>query len=170
MIFTEINLKGAFIIEPEKKEDHRGFFARTWDKQIFEEINLNSDLVQCGISVNRRKGTLRGMHYQIEPFQEVKLVRCTKGSIYDVIVDIREDSKTYNQWFSIILSSTNYKMLYVPVGFAHGFQTLENDSEVFYQMSEKFMPEFAGGRRWNDKEFAIKWPILPPILSEKDAV
>ena len=168
MIFTESKLNGAFIIEPEKMEDERGFFARTWDKKKFVEHGLNPKLVQCSISFNKKKGTLRGMHYQVAPYEEAKLVRCTKGKIFDVIIDLRPNSKTYKEWEGIELSSENYKMLYVPKGFAHGYQTLEDNTEVFYQMSEAYMPEYAHGIRWDDKIYQISWPLKSPIISKKD--
>jgi dTDP-4-dehydrorhamnose 3,5-epimerase len=168
MLFTETKLKGAYIIELEKIEDERGFFARSWDRKIFEKKGLNPDLIQCNISFNSKKGTLRGMHYQKIPFEETKLVRCTKGRIFDVIVDLRKNSHSENEWFGIELSELNHKMLYVPEGFAHGFQTLEDNSEVFYQMSQEFREEYSSGRKWNSKDFEISWPILPPIISEKD--
>lgn len=169
MLFTETKLKGSFVIELEKLEDERGFFARSWDKKEFEKKGLNPNLIQCSISFNSKKGILRGMHFQKEPFEEAKLVRCTKGKIFDVIVDLREDSTTKNKWFGIELSETNHKMVYVPEGFAHGFQTLEENSEVFYQMSQEFNEKSATGRRWDSKDFEITWPIIPPILSGKDA-
>jgi len=168
LIFTETQLKGAFIIEVEKLEDERGFFARTLDKKKFDEFGLNSQLLQCNISFNEIKGTIRGMHYQESPYEEIKLVRCTRGKIFDVIVDLRHDSETYQNWFGIELSVDNYKMLYVPKGFAHGFQTLENNSEVFYQMTDCYMPKFACGIRWDDKKISIKWPLPLTSISEKD--
>jgi len=168
MIFIETKFKGAFIIEIEKLDDARGFFARTWDQKQFEKYGLNSKLVQCSISINNKKGTIRGMHYQTKPFEEVKLVRCTRGKIYDVIIDLRSNSKTFKDWYSIELSAKNYKMLFIPEGFAHGFQTLEDDTEVFYQMSEFYVPECARGIKWDDKSFKIKWPIRPSEISQKD--
>lgn len=168
MIFTESKLKGAFIIEPEKIEDERGFFARTWDKEKFVERGLNPKLAQCNISFNKKKGTLRGMHYQVAPYEEAKLVRCTKGKIFDVIIDLRPNSKTYKEWEGIELGSENYKMLYVPEGFAHGFQTLEDNTEVFYQMSEFYIPSHARTIKWDDKEYQIKWPLKPTVLSKND--
>ena len=169
MLFTETKLKGSFVIELEKLEDERGFFARSWDKTEFEKKELNPNLIQCNISFNAKKGILRGMHFQKEPFEEAKLVRCTKGRIFDVVVDLRENSPTKNEWFGIELSDTNYRMMYVPEGFAHGFQTLEDNTEVFYQMSKEYNEKSASGRRWDAKDFEILWPIIPPILSEKDA-
>ncbi|MCF6147978.1 MAG: dTDP-4-dehydrorhamnose 3,5-epimerase [Candidatus Kuenenia sp.] len=168
MIFTETKLKGAFIIEPERLEDERGFFARTWCKREFKKQGLNPELVQCNISFNKKKGTLRGMHYQEAPHEEAKLVRCTMGAIYDVIIDIRPDSQTYKKWFSVELTVENRKMLYIPEGFAHGFLTLEDNTEVFYQMSEFYAPEHAKGIKWNDPAFNIHWPIEISIISDKD--
>ena len=168
MIFNETKLKGSFIIDVEKINDDRGFFARTWDKDIFKQRKLNSDLLQCNISFNKKKGTLRGMHYQEYPYQETKLVRCTKGSIYEVMIDLRKDSKTFKQWESVELNSDEHKILYVPEGFALGFQTLEDNTEVFYQMSQIYKPEFARGIRWDNETFKIKWPHKITIISEKD--
>jgi len=168
MIFAETKLKGAFIIEPERQEDERGFFARTWCQREFETHGLNPRLVQCNISFNKKKGTLRGMHYQIPPHEEAKLVRCTMGAIYDVIIDLRPHSSTFKQWLSIELTADNRRMLYIPEGFAHGFQTLEDDTEVFYQMSEFYHPECARGIRWDDPALKIRWPFSPLIVSNKD--
>lgn len=168
MIFTETKLKGAFMIEPEKLEDERGFFARTWDKKKFEEYGLNSKLSQCSISFNKKKGTLRGMHYQGTPYDEVKLIRCTKGKTFDVIIDLRPKSTTFKEWFGLELGEENYKMLYVPQGFAHGFQTLTDNTEVFYQISEYYMQNFSMGVRWNDPVFDIKWTLVPTVISKKD--
>lgn len=168
MIFTETKLTGAFVIDIEPHEDERGFFARTWCKKEFEEHGLNPRLVQCDISFNKKRGTLRGMHYQVQPFEEVKLVRCTRGTIYDVIIDLRRDSSTFGRWFSVELSADNRHALYVPEGFAHGFQTLTDDSEVLYQMSEFFHPECARGIRWDDPAFGIVWPAAKRIIIDKD--
>jgi len=170
MIFTETKLKGAYIIELEKLEDERGFFARTWDKKIFAEHGLNAKIVQSSISFNKKKGTLRGLHYQISPYEETKVICCTKGKIFDVIIDLRSNSKTFKQWFSIELSPENYKMLYAPEEVAHGFQTLKDNTEVFYQISQYYMPTYAKGIRWNDEEFNIKWPLTEKIISEKDRI
>lgn len=168
MIFTETKLSGAYIIEIKKSEDERGFFSRIWDKKVFEEKELDSKILQSSISFNKKRGTLRGMHYQIEPYEESKLVRCINGRIYDVIVDLRKNSKTFKNWFSVELSATNYKILYVPKGFAHGFQTLEDDSEVNYDMFQFYNPEHARGFKWNDLTFKIKWPLEISVISEKD--
>ncbi len=168
MIFKETKLKGAFIIEPERREDERGFFARTWCENEFEANRLRTKWVQCNISFNKKRGTLRGMHFQKAPHEETRLVRCTMGAIYDVIVDLRPESKTFKQWLSVELTASNRKMFYIPEGFAHGFVTLENDTEVFYQMSEFYAPECASGVRWNDPAFEILWPIDVMVISEKD--
>ena len=168
MIFNETNLKGSYIIDVERINDERGFFARSWDKNIFEQRGLNSNLVQCNISFNKKKGTLRGMHYQENPYQEAKLVRCTRGSIYEVMIDLRKDSKTFNQWESVELHSDEHKMLYVPEGFALGFQTLEDNTEVFYQMSQFYIQEFSRGIRWDDETFKILWPYKITNISKKD--
>ena len=168
MIFTETPLSGAFVIEIEKHMDERGFFARTFCSREFENHGLDPHFVQCNISYNKQKGTLRGMHYQEELRAEAKLVRCTKGAIYDVIIDLRRDSPTYCQWLSTELKSDANRMLFVPKGFAHGFQTLEPDTEVFYQMTEFCHPECARGIRWNDLSFSIIWPISDRIISRQD--
>ncbi|HEX9989110.1 MAG TPA: dTDP-4-dehydrorhamnose 3,5-epimerase [Chloroflexia bacterium] len=168
MIFTETALKGAYIIDVEKLEDERGFFARSWCAHEFEEHGLNARLAQCNVSYNHKKGTVRGMHYQTVPFEEVKLVRCTRGAIYDVIIDLRPGSPTYKQWISVELTMDNHKMLYVPEGFAHGFQTLEESSEVFYQMSEFYAPGHAKGIRWDDPAFGVRWPLEVQVISARD--
>lgn len=168
MIFQETHLEGAFIIEPERLEDDRGFFARTWCEREAKAYGLHPKWVQCNVSFNKLKGTLRGIHYQVPPDEEAKLVRCTQGSIYDVIIDLRLDSPTFKQHFTLVLSAKNRKMVYVPKGFAHGFQTLEDDTEVFYQMSKFYAPEHARGVRWNDPAFSIQWPIEVQIISERD--
>jgi len=168
MIFTETNLLGAFVIEPERLEDERGFFARTWCQEEMKARGINPRLVQCSISFNKTRGTLRGMHYQDAPQEEAKLVRCTMGAIYDVSIDLRPDSPTFKQHFSVILSAENRKMLYIPERVAHGFLTLEDTTEVFYQMSEFYSPRHAKGIRWNDPTFRINWPFLPTVMSERD--
>ncbi len=169
MIFTETPLKDAYVIELEPIEDERGFFARSWCVREFEEHGLNPNLVQCNVSFNKKKGTLRGMHYQAPPHEEAKMLRCTKGSLYDVIVDLRKDSPTFKQWFSVDLTAENRKQLYIPEGFAHGFQTLEDGTEIFYQMTEFYHPKSAKGIRWNDPAFQIEWPLSDCIISENDS-
>ena len=153
MIFCETKLTGAFEVNVERKSDERGFFARTWCQREFEENGLNPKLVQCSISFNARKGTLRGMHYQAPPYAEAKLVRCTRGSIYDVVVDLRPKSPTYKDWIAVVLTAEKRNMVYVPEGCGHGFLTLEDESEIFYQMSEFYSPESARGVRWDDPAF-----------------
>jgi dTDP-4-dehydrorhamnose 3,5-epimerase len=169
MIFTETKLKGAFIIEPEKLEDERGFFARTFCQKEFGACGINSRLVQCSISFNQKKGTLRGMHYQAAPYEEAKLISCIRGAIYDVILDLRQGSPTYRQWFSVELSAENYKMLYAPEGFANGFQSLDYNTIVFYQISEFYHPESTRGVRWDDPFYGISWPLEPRCISACDA-
>jgi len=168
MIFIETKLAGAFIIKPELYQDERGFFGRTWCQREFTQHDLNPHLVQCNISFNEKKGTLRGMHFQMRPYTEAKLVRCTMGAVYDVIIDLRVHSPTFKQWVAVELTSQNRTMLYIPEGFAHGFQTLIDQSEVFYQMSEFYHPEAARGVRWNDPAFQIEWPISDLVMSPKD--
>jgi dTDP-4-dehydrorhamnose 3,5-epimerase len=168
MIFTETAFKGAFIIEPERRYDERGFFARTWCQREFAAKGLPSAWVQCNISFSRQRGTLRGMHYQASPYEEAKLVRCTTGAIYDVIIDLRYESPTFRQWLALELTADNRRMLFIPQGFAHGFQTLADDTEVFYQMSQFYAPEYARGVRWDDPAFGISWPAEKRIISERD--
>jgi dTDP-4-dehydrorhamnose 3,5-epimerase len=168
MIFTRTAIAGVCIIDPERLEDDRGFFARVWCRREFEAQGLNPGLVQCSISFNRKQGTLRGMHYQAPPHAEARLVRCTSGAIFDVIVDLRPDSKTFRQWISVELSADNHRMLYIPEGLAHGFMTLRDNTEVFYQMSEYYAAESARGVRWNDPAFGIRWPANIVVMSERD--
>jgi dTDP-4-dehydrorhamnose 3,5-epimerase len=168
MIFTETQIKGVYLIEPELIPDDRGFFARSFCKDEFQQLGLETDIVQCNISYNKKKGTLRGMHYQIPPFEEAKIVSCTKGSIYDVVVDLRKDSPTYLHWHAEELSSDSFRMLYIPKGCAHGFQTLEDNCIVYYQMGEYYYPECARGVRWNDPALGIVWPVPAGIISVKD--
>lgn len=168
MLFRETELPGAFVIELQKYEDERGFFARSWCQKEFEARGLNPRTVQCNVSFNKLKGTLRGMHYQVAPCAEAKLVRCIRGAICDVIIDLRRESITYKQHVSEVLSSNNYKALFIPEGFAHGFQTLEDNSEVFYQMSAYYSPEHQRGLRYNDPAFKINWPIDVTMISERD--
>ncbi|MGO9019923.1 MAG: dTDP-4-dehydrorhamnose 3,5-epimerase [Syntrophobacteraceae bacterium] len=168
MIFTETGLKGAFTVEMQRLEDERGFFARSWCRREFEAHGLDPGLVQCSISFNLKAGTLRGMHYQAKPFEESKLIRCTRGAVHDVIVDLRPESPTFGQYASCLLTSENRRMLFVPKSFAHGFVTLEDETEVFYQMSEFYSPEHAMGFRWNDPRFAIDWPCKINVISERD--
>lgn len=168
MQFIETKLKGAFIIDIERLEDERGFFARSWCQREAEPFGLRPKWRQCDISFNNAKGTMRGMHYQSAPYEEAKLVRCTRGAIYDVMIDLRADSPTFKQWVGIDLSAENRRMLYIPEGFAHGFLTLEDNTEVFYQMSEFYAPEYAKGVRWNDPAFGIQWPMNIRSITERD--
>lgn len=168
MIFEKTIFDDVYIIKPEKLDDERGFFARTWDAEIFEKKGLNSKIVQCSISQTKTKGTIRGLHYQIPPYQETKIIRCTKGKIFDIIIDLRINSSTYKKWESFDLNSENYNMLYIPEGFAHGFQSLEDNTEMFYQMTQFFQPEHNEGIRWNDPTFNIPWPLNVSIISKKD--
>ncbi len=170
MKFAETPLPGAFVIELEPHSDERGFFARSWCRNEFIEHGLNAELVQCNVSFNHKKGTLRGMHYQAQPYAETKLVRCTQGGVYDVIIDLRPDSRTFNEWFGVELSAENRKMLYIPEDFAHGFLTLADKTEVFYQMSAFYEPTAARAIRWNDSAFKIDWPGKVEIISDKDAL
>ena len=169
MIFTKTKLKGAFIIEIEKSEDDRGFFARAFCEKEFEAHGLTFNPVQANIAFSKTKGILRGMHYQIAPYEEAKLIRCIKGAIYDVIIDLRPDSPTYRQWIGVELRADNYKMFYMPEGFAHGYQALMDNTEVFYQVSQFYSPESERGMRWDDPAFGIKWPEIDNcIVSTKD--
>ena len=169
MIFTETELSGAFVVEPERLADTRGFFARTWCAEEFEGMGLNPGLAQCSTSFNAARGALRGLHYQAAPHAETKLVRCTMGSIFDVIVDLRADSPTRGKWTAVVLSAENRAMIYIPEGFAHGFQTLADDSEVFYQISAFYAPEASRGIRWDDPDLAIDWPQIEEcVISERD--
>jgi dTDP-4-dehydrorhamnose 3,5-epimerase len=169
VIFKPLPLKDAFLVEPERLKDNRGFFARSFCFKEFEKNGLNPRLAQCNISFNITKGTLRGMHYQSPPFMEAKLIRCTKGSVHDVMVDLRSDSKTYLRHYGVRLDADNRLMVYVPKGFAHGFITLEDHSEVFYQMSEFYSSDNAHGFRWDDTCFKIEWPLSPTVISDKDS-
>jgi dTDP-4-dehydrorhamnose 3,5-epimerase len=166
--FLPTPLAGAFVIELEHLEDERGFFARSFCQDEFRAHGLSPSIAQCNISWNRQRGTLRGLHYQASPHEEARTVRCTRGAVWDVIVDLRQGSATRLRWHAVEVSAENRRALYVPEGFAHGFQTLADDSEVLYQMSEFYHPELARGLRWDDPRLAIKWPLPDPILSERD--
>ena len=168
MKFTETKLKGAYVIELEKLEDERGYFARAWCQQEFLKNGLDAALVQCNVSQNPRKGTLRGLHYQDPPHAETKIVRCTRGALYDVIVDLRPDSATFRQWIAAELTPDNGRMMYVPKGFAHGFQTLEENSMAFYQVSEFYARDCCRGARWNDPQLNITWPLEIAVISPQD--
>jgi dTDP-4-dehydrorhamnose 3,5-epimerase len=169
MIFTKTGLVDVYLIDLEKREDERGFFARAWCQNEFEEHGLDSKIVQANIAFTKKKGTLRGMHYQVAPYEETKLVRCIRGAIYDLVIDLRPKSPTYKQSFGVELTPENHKMLCVPKGFAHGYLTLEDNTEVLYQVSQFYAPGAEQGIRWNDPEFKLKWPLSENLLiSEKD--
>jgi dTDP-4-dehydrorhamnose 3,5-epimerase len=168
VIFTETTLTGAYIIDLERKEDSRGFFARSWCRKEFEDRGLCPQCVQVNVGFSPTKGTLRGMHYQIAPFQEVKVVRCTMGAIFDVIIDLRPESPTHRKWTGVELSSGNRRMLYVPEGVAHGYQTIEDNTEIYYQTSQFYSPDAARGVRFNDPAFGIAWPLAVANISNAD--
>lgn len=168
MKFTETPLKGAYVVELEPIEDERGYFARSFCTREFADHGIEHKIVQCNISQNKKKGTLRGMHYQAPPNEEAKTVYAMEGAIYDVIVDLREDSPTYCKWFGVELTKDDYKMLYVPKGFAHGFQTLTDNTILYYQMSEFYHPECSKGYLWKDPAFGIDWPLSATIMSDRD--
>ena len=168
MIFTETKLQGAYVIEIKQITDDRGFFGRSWCQKEMEDHGLNGNVVQSNTSLSKLKGTIRGMHYQKPPYEETKLIRCTKGAIYDVIVDLRKDSPTFMQWFGIELTEDNYKMVYVPENFAHGFVTLKDNSEVTYLVTQFYTPGSEGGLRYDDPQLNIQWPIDIKVVSEKD--
>jgi dTDP-4-dehydrorhamnose 3,5-epimerase len=168
LIFTETNLPGAYIIELRPSHDERGFFARSWCQREFAARGLKTEVRQCNISFNKQKGTLRGMHYQAKPHEEAKLVTCIRGAVHDVIIDLRSNSPTFKQWLGVELNHQDRRMLYIPEGFAHGFQTLEDNTEVFYYMFEFYHPESARGIRWDDPVFAITWPLDVAKISPND--
>jgi dTDP-4-dehydrorhamnose 3,5-epimerase len=168
MLFAETTLKGAFIIDLKRIEDERGFFARSFCQEEFRAHGLKSDVAQCNVSFNKRKGTLRGMHLQVSPAAEAKLVRCTREAVHDVIVDLRPESPTYCKWIAVRLTEDDARALYIPEGFAHGFQTLRDSTELFYQMFTFYAPDWQRGVRWDDPAFGIDWPIPHPIISERD--
>jgi dTDP-4-dehydrorhamnose 3,5-epimerase len=168
MLFKETAFPGVFVVEMEHRPDTRGYFARSYCRDEFRRAGLHADFPQCNVSYNIKRGTLRGMHYQDDPLPEPKLVRCARGAIYDVVVDLRRGSPTFRRWLGVELNDDNGRSLYVPPGFAHGFQTLADHCDVFYMMGERYHPELARGVRWDDPAFAITWPIENPILSERD--
>jgi dTDP-4-dehydrorhamnose 3,5-epimerase len=169
MIFTETPLPGAFLVEVSPLADERGFFARTYCTEEFAAQGLMCEWRQCSVSLNTRKGTLRGLHYQKAPHEEHKLVRCTAGAVFDVIVDVRANSSTYRRWFGLQLTAANHRSLFIPPGFAHGFITLSDDAEVYYMISVPYAPEHQAGYRWDDPAFDIRWPIAPSVISPRDA-
>ncbi|HST51630.1 MAG TPA: dTDP-4-dehydrorhamnose 3,5-epimerase [Pyrinomonadaceae bacterium] len=167
--FTETGLRGAFVVEPERFDDERGFFARSFSDREFEAHGINPRLIECNISYNRRRHTLRGMHYQAAPHAQAKLVRCTRGAVFDVIIDLRPASPTFRRWLGLELTAENPRQLYVPEGFAHGFQTLKDDTEIFYQMSARYEPSSGRGVRWDDPAFGIEWPeAVERIMAARD--
>jgi len=168
MIFTATNFEGVWLIEPELNQDERGFFARTWCQSEFGNRGLAANLLQCSVSFNHHRGTLRGMHYQIAPHEEAKVVRCTRGGIFDVIVDVRPNSPTYGHWQGFELTCENHLSLYIPEGFAHGFQTLADNTEVFYQIDQYFAPQSARGFHHADSEVGIRWPLEVRVISAAD--
>ena len=168
MKFHETRVQGVFEIHLEPISDERGFFARSWCQKEFEAQGLNASVMQCNVSFSTQKGTLRGMHYQAEPYSETKLIRCTQGAIHDVVVDLRPKSPTFKRWTAAVLTAANRHMLYVPQGCGHGFLTLEDDTEVFYQMSQFYNPQAARGVRWDDPAFGIVWPGQVEVISERD--
>ena len=169
MKFTETPIAGLWVIELEPIADDRGFFARTFCEDDFRARGLESHVAQCSIAFSARAGTLRGMHYQREPYAEVKLIRCTRGAVYDAVVDLRPGSATFRHWFAVELTAENRRMLYVPKGLAHGYQTLEDETEITYQMSTPYHPEAAAGVRWNDPAFGVTWPREVTVISDRDA-
>lgn len=169
MIFKETKLAGVYVIEMKRFDDARGFFANTFLSDEFKKYGLPTEFSQCSVSYNNRKGTLRGMHHQVAPHTQAKLIRCTLGAVYDVVLDLRKDSKTFGQWIGKELSQENRRAIFIPPGLAHGFQTVSEPSEIFYQITGAYAPEFERAVRWNDPSFNIKWPIVPPLLSEKDS-
>ena len=169
MIFNETKIQGAYTIQSEKFEDRRGSFDTLWANELFEKQGLNSKLFECNISFNKNKGTLRGMHHQVSPFEGSKLVRTIKGKTFDVILDLRKNSTTFKQWIGTELSAENGMMNYIPEGCAHGFQTLDDDVEVLYLMSQIYNPESARVAYWDDKDFGISWPLKPTMISQKDS-
>jgi dTDP-4-dehydrorhamnose 3,5-epimerase len=168
MIFHETGLDGAYLVELEPRTDERGFFARSWCQQEFAERSLNSSLAQCNISFNKERGTLRGLHFQRAPHEEAKLVRCTRGAVFDVIIDLRPNSPSFTKHYGIRLDWDNRLTLFVPKGFAHGFQTLCDSTEVFYQVSQSYVPAAGAGIRWDDPTFGIEWPSPNPLMNERD--
>ncbi|MGQ8338392.1 dTDP-4-dehydrorhamnose 3,5-epimerase [Sunxiuqinia sp. A32] len=170
MIFNKTEIEGVYVIDINKIADERGFFGRSWCQKEMEEQGLNGNVVQSNTSFNKFKGTLRGMHYQVNPYEETKLVRCIRGAIFDVIIDLRQDSPTFKRWFGIELTEDNHRMLYVPEKFAHGFITLKDNSEVTYLVTQFYKPSAEGGIRWDDPEIGIDWPIEAEVVSDRDTM
>lgn len=169
MIFNKTKLPGVFVIDIEKLEDERGFFATSWNNDIFNQYDIDLKLTESDISFNKKKGTIRGLHYEIPPYERTKLVRCTHGKLFDLVLDLRTDSPTFKQWIATELTADNYKMNYIPNGCAHGFQTLEDNTEVLYLMSQAHNPEHASIVRWDDHAFKINWPLTPTVISKRDS-
>ncbi|QJR16513.1 dTDP-4-dehydrorhamnose 3,5-epimerase [Usitatibacter palustris] len=169
MKFATTLIPGLVVVDVERREDARGFFGRSFCAEEFARAGLDARVAQCSVSHNAKRGTLRGMHWQAEPHAEAKLVRCTAGAIFDVALDLRPDSPTFRKWVGFELTADNHRALYIPPGFGHGFQTLADNSEVYYQMSVPYVPEASRGARWNDPSFAIRWPVADPVVSERDA-
>jgi dTDP-4-dehydrorhamnose 3,5-epimerase len=168
MIFRYTKLDGVFIVQPEPKEDERGWFARTFCSEMFADLGLSSNFVQCSASFNRQRSTLRGLHYQDSPHPEAKLVSVNRGSAFDVVVDLRPTSSSYGEWMGVELTQSNRHMIYIPEGCAHGFQTLIAETEIFYQISETYHPELSRGIRWSDADLDIRWPLHNPVISDRD--
>lgn len=168
MNFTETHLKGAYIIDINRLEDERGFFGRSYCQKEFDQYGLNTNIVQTNLAYTKKKATIRGLHMQLAPYGETKLIRCTKGAIYDVIVDLRKDSETFKQWFGVELRADSFRMLYIPEGFAHGYLTLENNTDTTYHVTQFYNGGYEIGVRWDDSAFNIQWPINPEIISDKD--
>lgn len=169
MIFTKTKLEGVFVIDVEKSKDERGFFTTSWNENIYYQHGIDLRFTELDISFNKTKGTLRGLHYEKPPYERTKLVRCTRGKIFDVVLDLRSNSSTFKQWIATELSADNYKMNYIPNGCAHGFQTLEDDTEVLYLISQDYYSQHTHTARWNDQAFKITWPLTPSIISKKDS-
>ena len=168
MIFQKTNIEGAYIIESKKIEDQRGFFVNVWNKDEAQKNNLETALTESNIAFNQKKGTIRGFHYQLPPYEGAKLIRCTKGSIFDITLDLRPNSKTFKKWISVELTESNYKLNYIPSGCGHAYQTLEDNTEVVYLMTQQYMPEYESGIQYSDPSFKINWPLEPTEISEKD--
>ena len=168
MIFQKTNLEGAYIIESEKIEDERGFFVNLWNKDDARKNSLETELTESNVAFNQKKGTIRGFHYQLSPYEGAKLIRCTKGSVWDITLDLRPNSKTFKEWISVELTESNYKLNYIPAGCAHAYQTLEDNSEVVYLMTQQYMPEYENGIQFSDPTFNVNWPLEPTEISKKD--
>jgi dTDP-4-dehydrorhamnose 3,5-epimerase len=169
MQVTNTNLEGLKIITPDKFDDNRGYYLKSFEKKALRDLGIDFDIVQISHSFNQTKGTIRGVHFQLEPFAQAKLVFCGKGKVFDVALDLRKGSKTYGEWYGVELTQDNKQILYIPKGFAHGFQTLENNTELIYFISDVYSKEHESGVKWNDSTFAINWPLEPTVISDKDS-